>query len=317
MNRRLLIGLGIIALLIVVTACGAAVSKEQAASATPAPEAEPTMAPAEPTFDQAIVDENGSSFARESNEHPGLVSEVGRMVIHETQLMIIVEDVEQSMPQILHMVQQMEGYIVYSNSYRTYTDRLAASITLRVPAERLEEALRQIRAMAWKITQEQRSGQDVTDEYVDQQSRLNTLQATEQELLALLGEVRQSEGNAEEKASAILSIYDQLTVIRGQIEQIQGRMQYLEQMSAMATISVELLPREPEVEQPVIEEGFNPGRVFREGARTLVSILQSIAYGIIWFVTAVLPILAIVGLLLGLPTWLFVRRRRRRRAQEN
>jgi hypothetical protein len=238
---------------------------------------------------------------------------VERMVIHSASMSIVVDDVEQTLPQVMDMIKAMEGYVVYSSAYRTYTDRLAATITLRVPSTRFNEAMAQLRGMAWKVSREELSGEDVTDQYVDLQSRLKTLQSTEEELLALLSEVRQSEGNAEEKASAILSIYNQLTSLRSEIEQIQGRMQYLEQMSAMATITVDITPREPDIEQPVVEEGFSPARIFRSAARDLVDILQSLLAGLIRFVTVVLPLLVIVGLVFGLPTWLIVRWRRRRR----
>ncbi|MBN1485928.1 MAG: DUF4349 domain-containing protein [Chloroflexia bacterium] len=237
---------------------------------------------------------------------------IERMVIQTGSISILVEDVEQTLPQVLDMVRGMEGYIVQSSTYRTHTDRLAAQITLRVPADRFDEALSQLRGLAWKVTREDVSGEDVTDQYVDLQSRLKTLQATEIELLALLTEVRESEGNAEEKANAILAIHEQLTNIRSQIEQIQGRMQYLEQMSAMATISVELTPRDPDIEQPVVEEGFDPGKIFRRAASNLVEILQNLLVVLINFVTIVLPLLLLLGLVFGLPIWLIVRWRRKK-----
>jgi predicted ribosome quality control (RQC) complex YloA/Tae2 family protein len=208
----------------------------------------------------------------------------------------------------------MEGYIVQSSSYRTTYDRLAATVTMRVPSARFEETLAQLRALDGKVQSETLSGEDVTDQYVDLQSRLKALQATETELLALLAEVRQSEGNAQEKAQAILDIYTQLTNVRTQIEQYQGQMNYLSQMAAMATITVDLQPREPEITQPVVEEGYNPGSTLSRAARSLIQVLQWLLNALIWFVVVLLPVLLIIAAPIVLVMWLVRRGKRSKKA---
>ncbi|MGB9724177.1 MAG: DUF4349 domain-containing protein [Chloroflexia bacterium] len=236
----------------------------------------------------------------------------GRMIISTAQLTLIVDDVATTLEEVWRLVERFQGYTVEATSYRTATDNLAATVTIRVPSERFGEALAELRKLAWKVQRESTSGEDVTDQYVDLEARLKAQKATEEELLALLREVRQSEGNAQEKAEAILSIYQRLTEVRTQIEQIQGQMQYLEKMSAMATITLELLPREPEVEKPVVEEGFDPLRTLREAARVLVQILQGLVNALIWVAVVALPFWAVVGLLV----FLWVRWRRRRAARK-
>lgn len=232
----------------------------------------------------------------------------GRMIISTAQLTLIVDDVAATLEQVWDLVERFQGYTVQTISYRTATDNLAATVIIRVPSARFGEALSELRKLAWKVQQESTSGEDVTDQYVDLEARLKAQKATEEELLALLREVRQSEGNAQEKAEAILSIYQHLTEVRTQIEQLQGQMQYLEKMSAMATITLELLPREPEVEKPVLGEGFDPLRTLREAARVLVQILQGLVNALIWIAVVALPFWAVAGLVV----FLWVRRRRRR-----
>lgn len=235
-----------------------------------------------------------------------------RMIISTAQLTLIVNDVATTLEEVWRLVERFQGYTVQTNSYRTATDNLAATVVIRVPSERFGEALSELRKLAWKVQRESTSGEDVTDQYVDLEARLKAQKATEEELLALLREVRQSEGNAQEKAEAILSIYQRLTEVRTQIEQIQGQMQYLEKMSAMATITLELLPREPEVEKPVVEEGFDPLRTLREAARVLVQILQGLANALIWIAVVALPFWIVAGLVV----FLWIRWRRRRAARK-
>jgi hypothetical protein len=100
--------------------------------------------------------------------------------------------------------------------------------------------------------------------------------------------VRQKTGKAED----ILAVYRELTQIRGQIEQVKGRMQYLEKLSAMATISIGLTPEE--APRPVVEEGWRPDRTVRDALRTLVTALQFLADLGIWIVGFVLPIMLVL-----------------------
>ena len=299
MNRRMYTLLAVLLLGILLAACGAAatqVARDEYRGVAPAA----TVAPLAPAEQRAPGDTSAGYV---------VAQELQRMVIRTAQLNIIVEDVEKTLPLVNNLVVQMGGYIVQSSSYRTYTDRLAATVTLRVPAERYEEAMAQLRALAGKVQSETMSGEDVTDQYVNLQARLKALEATETELIALLGEVRQSEGNAQEKAQAILDIYNRLTEVRSQIEQIQGQVQYLSQMSAMATITVELNPREPDIVQPVVEGGYSPLRTLSQAGRALVAILEWLLSALIWLVVTVLPILVILAAPVLLIVWL-VRRRR-------
>jgi hypothetical protein len=309
MNRKkLYVLLGTLILVGLIVACG------------------PAAAPARPVVETMVV--GGTPEVRNVSADESYAGSKGtdmagspaqpieHMVISTAQLSIIVEDVEKTLPQVDDLVKRMEGYIVQSSSYRTSYDKLAATVTLRVPAARFDEALAELRALAGKVQSETISGEDVTDQYVDLQSRLKALQATETELLALLTEVRQSEGNAQEKAQAILDIYNQLTNVRSQIEQIQGQMNYLSQMSAMATITVELQPRQPEITQPVVEEGYNPGSTFTRAARSLVQVLQWLLNALIWFVVVLLPVLVLIAAPIVLVVWLVRRGRRGKKAAE-
>jgi hypothetical protein len=305
MKRKLYTLLAILCLAGLLVACGSAPQTVEKVTTQVVPGA--TAAP-------VMQDSAGYAGERGANDltNPSAppAQPIERMVISTAQLSLIVEDVEVTLPQVSDIVKRLEGYIVQSSSYRTYSDRLAATVTLRVPADRFEEALAALRALAGKVQSETLSGEDVTDQYVNLDARLTALEATETELLALLAEVRQSAGNAEEKAQAILSIYNQLTSVRTQIEQIQGQMNYLSQMAAMGTITVELQPREPEIVQPVVEEGYDPGRTLSRAGRALVQVLQGLLNALIWFAIVLLPILLLFAAPIVLVVWLIRRAKR-------
>lgn len=235
-----------------------------------------------------------------------------RMIIQRASLELVVRDTAESIEAIKDLVRALGGYVAGSNAWRE-GDWLRAYLTLRVPAENLEQALDQLKALAVKVQRESLSGEDVTEQYTDLDARLRNLEATEKELLALLTEVREKPNAT---AEDILDVHRRLTEIRGEIEQVKGRMQYLQQMTALATIEVELVP-DP-LAQPVVEPGWAPLRTLIEASRALVRSLKTVVDILIWFVVVWLPILIIIAipivLLVLLIRWL-VRRGRARRAK--
>lgn len=140
----------------------------------------------------------------------------------------------------------------------------------------------------------------MTQEYVDLESRLKNAQATEQQYLALLNKANQLED--------ILKIYNSLSSVRGEIEQIKGRMLYLEQVTSMSLISVSLEPASSGAS--IVVGRWSITETLKSAARGLVTALQVIGTIIIW-VAIFSPVwLAIIGII-----YLVRRLRRRKRVQ--
>jgi hypothetical protein len=154
-----------------------------------------------------------------------------RMVIRSAYMALVVEDVGASLTQITTLADAFGGYVVNSD-IREDKNRLYASVSFRVDANRFNEALQALRDLAVDIRSESTSGQDVTEEYVDLNAKLRNLEASEAQLLELMKQAGD--------VSEILGVQRELTDTRGEIEQIKGRMQYLEQSAALAYISASL-----------------------------------------------------------------------------
>lgn len=233
-----------------------------------------------------------------------------RMVVKNADLAIITADPAQSMADIGKMAENMGGFVVESNLYQqTLSSGMQvpyASITVRVPAEKLDEALSQIKAGAIEVESANISGQDVTRPYTDLQSQLRNLEAAETQLQAIMEDATDTED--------VLNIFNQLVAVRGQIEVIKGQMQYYEQAAALSKISVSLTA--DEAVQPIQVGGWQPTGVAKDAIEALIGTLQFLATAGIWIVLCVLPI----GLLIGLPLFFIVRtviRARKRRKSEN
>ncbi|MFQ6014673.1 MAG: DUF4349 domain-containing protein [Anaerolineae bacterium] len=233
-----------------------------------------------------------------------------RLIVRRANISLVVEDTEKSLGEVKRIAESLDGFVADSSVYRVEEDRFRASVTIRVPAESFDAAMEQIRGLALEVEGENISGQDVTEEYVDLSARLRNLEATETELLELLTEVREKTKKAED----VLAVHRELTSIREEIERIKGRMQYLERSVALATITVELIPKE--LEKPVVEPGWAPLRTLRDASRGLIRALEFLVDVAIWLVVFALPILLILLSPFVLAFWLW-RRRRRKREQPN
>ncbi|HIC94802.1 MAG TPA: DUF4349 domain-containing protein [Anaerolineae bacterium] len=234
----------------------------------------------------------------------GLAPLEERMIISRASLSLVVKDVEGSLEEIRAIVEGLGGYVVSSNSWYE-KEQLRARLTVRVPAKELDAALERFKALAIEVERESISGEDVTEEYTDLESRLRNLEAAEKQLLKIMEQAEETED--------VLAVYRELVNIRGQIEQTKGRMQYLERMSAMATIDLDLIP--DVLAKPLVAAGWRPAGTLAAALRALIRTLQLIADMAIWFVVYALPILILVAIPLALLWFAWRRWRARRRAQ--
>ena len=261
-----------LASLVAGTACAASTtgqpSARQDADTRPAAEssggAKPATAPAVPG---APVAAQSADAARQT-----LPSTFERMIIRTVSLTLGVADVQDAYRQVERIASE-QGGMVANSQVRQEGDRTVATVTVRVAADpaTYQATLERLRAVAEKVTDEQVQSQDVTEEYVDLDSRLRNLRATEDSLVALLGRAQRVED--------ILQIQRELTQVRGQIEQVQGRRQVLERRTEMATINLQI--RELAV---VGRGGWTPSGTFAEALRALAAAGLALATLAIWAV---------------------------------
>jgi len=226
-----------------------------------------------------------------------------RMIVRTARLSLVVKDAEESLAQIKSIVSALDGYVADTRMWRE-EEQLRGSVTVRVPAESLDDALARFKALAVRVESESDSSQDVTEEYTDLSARLRNLEATEQELLELLKTVREKTGKAED----VLAVHRELTNIRGQIEQLKGRMQYLERTSAMAAVTIELIP--DVLARPIGVGSWQPSGTLAGALRSLLQTLRFIVDAAIWIVFYILPVAIILLIPFGI-VWLIWRRRRK------
>jgi hypothetical protein len=223
---------------------------------------------------------------------------VDRLVIKNATLSMAVNDPIKSMDNITHMAESMGGFVVTADMYQQSLSNGVkvpqVSMSIRIPAEKLDEALATIKKETDQpIISENESSQDVTAEYTDLNSRLTNLQAAEKQLQEIMASATKTE--------EVLAVYSQLVSVREQIELIKGQIKYYEQSAALSSISIQLIANA--AVQPISIAGWQPSGVAREALQSLINTLQSLASFGIRLVILYLPTLLIIFIPIGLIAW--------------
>ncbi len=216
---------------------------------------------------------------------------VDRLVIKNAGLNLVVKDPQSSIEQFSSLAERLGGYVVSSRTYKQGFSAdgqamLYGEISLRVPADRLNEALAEIRGSVVRVEDESISGDDVTAAYTDLKSQLTNLEAAEAQLTKIMADAKRTED--------VLNVYNQLVSIRGQIEQTKGQIKYYEESAALSLISITLTP--DIASQPIKPEAWAPEGVAKQAIEALVNTLQGLGSAAIWFGVYTLPLLLLFGL---------------------
>jgi hypothetical protein len=206
-----------------------------------------------------------------------------RYIIRTVDISLTVESVADGSIWVRDLAARKNGFVFSSNTY-VRDESEFAQITIRVPSNELDSTVRELREhqLVVQVDSEESTSQDVSQEYVDNESRLSALEETQRRFLALLSEA--------ETVEEILRIESELTNIRSQIETIKGRQNYLDQMTSMSTVSVTLHVEDQYVEE-VAEEGFLAGIIGDswDNARGFIEGLTAVTVTLGMIALAVLP----------------------------
>ena len=192
-----------------------------------------------------------------------------RKIVKTAELGIRAEDVRGSAARAQQVAAQFGGSVLSSQIVRS-DGTVYADLVLLVPSSEFEKALEELRGLGKEVTTDTVRGEDVTEEFVDLESRERNLLAAEQSLLELYARA-QSVNDA-------LAIERELANIRGQIEQVQGRIQYLEERTATSQISLGIQPvARPTTPPPA----WNPARVVAQAWNASLGVLQGLATAVL------------------------------------
>lgn len=241
------------------------------------------------------------SLDRAGNSQPTPAA-VERKIIRNADLNLEVNSPEESAAKITSIAESKGGFVIESqqqNSDTKTTKSDVVTMTVRVPAAKFNESLDEIRKTGNRVIVETVKGQDVTEEFIDVEARLKTKRALEEQFLEIM-----KRGSTVQDA---LNVQRELSNVRGEIEQIEGRKRFLENQTSFSTLKIRL--QSPTAFSPNSAGFFYQlGEAVGSGfgaAMNFVLVLVTVAI-------ALLPFLIFVVLPIGLLIRYFLRRNRKR-----
>ena len=211
------------------------------------------------------------------------VSRPDLLVIKTGTLSLQVKGIDDALAAASSKIAALGGYV--SGSDRSGDgDKQVATETYRIPAAQWDAALVAMRGLADKVLGEQTQTQDVTGDVLDLGARITNLQATEAALQAIMAKAT--------KISDVLAVQQQLTDVRGQIEQLTTEKKHLEGQAAFSTLTVSY-SLQPQAAVLTTQKQFDPGSEIDRASASLIEVLQGLATAGIWFAIVWLPILVV------------------------
>lgn len=195
-----------------------------------------------------------------------------RKVITSSSLSLLVKDVRATMDKIEEQVTLRKGYLVSTNITRP-EEGANGYIVIRVPNTEVKPVLEYLRGLSVKVISENISGQDITDEYIDIQARLDILNRNKTTYMAFMDRAT----NIDE----IMKVQQQIFNLQDQIDSLQGQIKYMDGASSTSLITANLstdelaLPYTP-------DNAWRPALVFKQATRALLGTLYIVGNLSIW-----------------------------------
>lgn len=259
MSKRLVGLIMFLALAGFTTACSAADDASQAESSSGSGKvsrdssagSRRLVAPEPPGTTEMVTDGGDASsdeaFATEQKKNAGVDSPImgvpplpesgvpgSTKVIKNINLQIQIEEdsFQRQFARAGTLAEQFQGFVAGSQVSESEDGDLASgSLTIRVPSARFEEVVDRLKKLG-KVTGEDRTGQDVSREFVDLEARLNQAKTEEAFFLKLMGESK--------TVSDMIQVQSQLSGTQLRIEEIQGQLQYFKDQTSFSTITVNI-----------------------------------------------------------------------------
>ncbi|MGP4039940.1 DUF4349 domain-containing protein [Gracilibacillus sp. D59] len=236
------------------------------------------------------MDQAEREVAKEDNKE-SLANVENRKIIYNAHIHLETETFDETVDFLETETVNYSGYIVHSN-YANHGEEAErfGRMTIRIPSEKFRDFIALVENGDLKILEKSVSGEDVTEQYVDLTSRLKSKQVVEERLTAFMKEAKKTED--------LLKISNDLAAVQEEIEQLTGKINYLENQSDYATIDIELTERR--VDMPSVQdESLNTWDKTKDQFLQSIQVLLSIASGLFVFLVGNAPIL-ILFLIIGL-----------------
>jgi len=211
-------------------------------------------------------------------------------IIKNADITIYVEKFDEKVDEVIKTVDELGGYIensqIQGDNSSTHPRR--AYMALRIPQDKLNDALDKFKSLG-KVTNQQISGENITDIYYDTEARMRNLEQQEARLLEILSMAN----NVDE----ILRIESELNRVRTEIDMLKGQLTAWDKMVEMSLVNVNLIEQEPSKEKVTAVSIQELIQRAKQGFITAVNVSMNMLALLAELIGAFLPVAAVIGIL--------------------
>lgn len=248
--------------------------------------------------DQGTISTGPTTLDRFREEEPPQEAADRPRILRSGSLELLVNSLDSAEFRITAIALRNSAYISRSERKRNPDEKMAGELELRIPSAQFEATLAAMKTLG-TVMSEQTTSSDVSGTFIDLAARLATQRRLEERLLNLL---TTRKGDLAE----VIRIEEKLASVRATIEEVQGRLRYLDNRVDMSVLTVVLSEPGGGVEQPADTSvwGTELSASFDRGLEDLASVAGTLVRGLVFL----LPF--------ALPGWLTARAIRRRIARK-
>ncbi len=246
------------------------------------------MPAAEPMMDYASGEARNYEYDEESAGQGTASTET--KIIKNAYLNIEVQDFAIASQKAEGLAKKYNGYLSNSEARTDQNDKHSGTLTIRVADEFYDAIIAELSTLG-EVKSKTQNADDVTEEFIDLEARLNNSKAHEKRLLEMFEDAK--------NVNEMLQVERELSRVRQDIETMQGRLNYLKNRVSMSTITVYIYE-----ETPVVQE-WGIWQAIKDSLNNMLATLR----WLIEFVGLVLPLLIFGGAI-----WMLIRWIRRKRS---
>jgi hypothetical protein len=168
-------------------------------------------------------------------------------IIRNAYMSIEVEDFFLASQKAEAYAKKYGGYVSNSDASADMNSKHSGTMTIRVPELHFDAAMAELTLLG-EVKSKNTNGNDVTEEYIDLESRISSSKAHEERLVAMY----KNATNVKE----MMNIENELSRVRSEIESMQGRLRYMDNRVEMSTITVHIYEETPAVKEWGIWQSF-------------------------------------------------------------
>jgi hypothetical protein len=277
-----------------------------AKSSIPAAPAASTGASAPEASARMIKGQTEDSSLSKADNAQAASEAIERKIIRNGKLTIETDSPTSGQSKITSIAESLGGFVITSEFKQGGTSASeSVIITVRVPATQFNEALEKIRTTGNQVLDENVTGQDVTEEFLDLEARIKTKKALEAQFLEIMKQAK--------NVSDALEVQTEISNVRTEIERMEGRKRFLQNQASLSTITITLKTPPPIIVSTSTSKfGQSIKQAFAEG----IDLAALIVLGLIRLIIVLIPIALFIFLPLGLILRFIVRRFRNNKKSE-